>query len=279
MEEACRSYDKERTEENREVLNDAKHQLFNTYDQVKGDMLMEKVERVEAVHGERQYKESWKIINEMSGRKRPREGQLEGSSPGKRVASWFNHFRDLLGAQPSVEGAEADIPTILEDLDIDDGPFTAKEYATVKFALKQGKSAGPDVITSEVIKNCDLDDIVLKHCNRFLNHNIKPEIWSLSNIIPVPKSGDLSKTDNYRGISLTCIIAKMVNSMILNRIRDAIDPHLRDNQNGFRKGRSTVGQILALRRIIEEEEVKKNNLAAVLLFLTSKRLLIQFTEQ
>ena len=269
MEEARRSYDKERNEENREVLNDAKHQLFNTYDQVKGDMLMEKVERVEAVHGERQYKESWKIINEMSGRKRPREGQLEGSSPGKRVASWFNHFRDLLGAQPSVEGAEADIPTILENLDIDDGPFTAKEYATVKFALKQGKSAGPDGITSEVIKNCDLDDIVLEHCNRFLNDNIKPEIWSLSNIIPVPKSGDLSKTDNYRGISLTCIIAKMVNSMILNRIRDAIDPHLRDNQNGFRKGRSTVGQILALRRIIEE--VKKNNLTAVLCFIDFKK--------
>ena len=29
------------------------------------------------------------------------------------------------------------------------------------------------------------------------------------NIIPVSKSGDLSITDNYRGINLTCIIAKM----------------------------------------------------------------------
>ena len=125
-----------------------------------------------------------------------------------------------------------------------------------------------------------------EHCHQFLNDYNKPEIWSLSNIIPVPKSGDLSKTDNYRGISLTCIIAKMVNSMILNRIRDAIDPHLRDNQNGFRKGRSTVGQILALRRIIEE---MKNNFTAVgdeeeqphssTLSLTSKRLVIQFTEE
>ena len=269
MVEARRRYEKERTVENQGMLNKTKEQLFSTYDQVKGEMLMEKVEKVEAVHGERQYKESWKIINEMSGRRRPREGQLAGSSPGMRVTSWFNHFRDLLGAQPSVEGAEDDIPAILENLNIDDGPFTAKEYAKVKSTLKQGKSAGPDGITSEVIKNCDLDDIVREHCNRFLKDNIKPEIWSLSNIIPVPKSGDLSKTDNYRGISLTCIIAKMVNSMILNRIRDAIDPHLRENQNGFRRARSTVGQILALRRIIEE--VKKNNLTAVLCFIDFKK--------
>lgn len=28
------------------------------------------------VHGEQHYNESWKVINEMSGCKRPREGQL-----------------------------------------------------------------------------------------------------------------------------------------------------------------------------------------------------------
>ena len=60
----------------------------------------------------------------------------------------------------------------------------------------------------------------------------------------------------------------MYNQMILNRNRDAIDPHLRDNQNGFRKGRTTIGQILALRRIIEEV---KNNLAAVLCFIDFKK--------
>ena len=49
------------------------------------------------------------------------------------------------------------------------------------------------------------------------------------------------------------------------------------NQNGFEKGRSTVGQILALRRIIEE--VKKNNNTAVTVKLTSKIILIQNTEQ
>ena len=118
-------------------------------------------------------------------------------------------------------------------------------------------------------KSCELDDITLKICNLALLKGDKPTQWSLSNIIPVPKSGNLSITDNYRGISLICIITKLYNRMILNRIRSAIDPKLRYNQNGFRPKRTTVAQILALRRIIEE--VKRNNLSAVLTFIDFKK--------
>ena len=48
----------------------------------------------------------------------------------------------------------------------------------------------------------------------------KPPQWSCMNIIPVPKLGDLSVTDNYRGISLTYIMAKRFNRLILNRITE-----------------------------------------------------------
>ncbi|KAJ4947922.1 hypothetical protein JOQ06_009951, partial [Pogonophryne albipinna] len=155
------------------------------------------------------------------------------------------------------------------NLPIDDGPFTASELARAKSTVREGKSAGPDGIPPEVFKYCDLDDLILDFCNLALLHNMQPDIWSLSNIILVPKAGDLSKPDNYRGISLTCITAKVYNRMILNRIRHAIDPHLRENQNGFREGRTTAAQILALRRMIEE--VKKDNLTAVLCFIDFKK--------
>ena len=48
------------------------------------------------------------------------------------------------------------------------------------------------------------------------------------------------------------IAAKIYNKLILNRLRPKIEPILRKNQNGFRPGRSTLGQILTLHRIIEE---------------------------
>ena len=90
----------------------------------------------------------------------------------------------------------------LRDLKIDNGPFTISELAAVKSTMKQGKSAGPDGIPPEVLKNCNLDDIILEICNLALMANIKPDMWSPSNIIPVPISGDLSKPDNYRGTDM-----------------------------------------------------------------------------
>ena len=186
-------------------------------------------------------------------------------SPVRKVSKYFC----WIGSAPDIEDADEDIPDILTNLDINDGPFTAAELAKVKATLQQGKSAGPDGIPPEVFKNCEIDIIILKICNLALINNEVPSQWSLANIIPVPKIGDLGKTDNYRGISLTCIIANMFNRMILNRLRSAIDPHLRDNQNGFRERRSTTSHILALRRIIEE--VKSNNLTAILTFIDRRK--------
>ena len=57
---------------------------------------------------------------------------------------------------------------------------------------------------------------------------------------------------NYRGISLIPIAAKIYNKLLLNRLLPYVDPLLRNNQNGFRAGRSTLSQIFALRCIIEE---------------------------
>ena len=53
---------------------------------------------------------------------------------------------------------------------------------------------------------------------------------------------------NYRGISL---MSKVYNTILLNRIREPIDKLLRNNQAGFRTGRSCTQQIQILRRIMD----------------------------
>ena len=53
--------------------------------------------------------------------------------------------------------------------------------------------------------------------------------------------------------------------MLLNRIQPKIEKVLRKNQNGFRKNRSTCGQILTVRRVLEG--VRAKNLDLVLLFV------------
>ena len=83
------------------------------------------------------------------------------------------------------------------------------------------------------------------------------------------KCNKLREGKNYRGICLSFIVEKTYNRLLLNRIRPYLDPVLRFKQNGFRPGRSTVSQIIALRRIVEE--INNNNLTAALVFIDFKK--------
>ena len=83
------------------------------------------------------------------------------------------------------------------------------------------------------------------------------------------KKGDLSEQMNYLGISLSTLVAKALNRMILNRLKPEIETILRRNQNGFRHGKLTAEQILVLRRLIEG--VKSRKLPAVLTFIDFKK--------
>ena len=134
---------------------------------------MEKVDRIQSVHGAGQYGEAWRVINEVTGRRTSKEGQVAGASPEERLNTWFTYFQKLLGASPCVENSDEEVPTVFPNLGIEDGPFTKVEYEKAKSSLKQGKSAGPDNITPEVFKSCDLDDIVIRVCNKVLMENSK----------------------------------------------------------------------------------------------------------
>ena len=89
-----------------------------------------------------------------------------------------------------------ELPSILTDLQINDEPFTIDELKFATSNLCEGKSAGPDDIPPEVIKRCNLNDIILSFANKLLMENVKPEQWSEIDLLPIPKSGDLSNTGN-----------------------------------------------------------------------------------
>ena len=86
--------------------------------------------------------------------------------------------------------------------------------------------------------------------------------WKEGYLIKLPKKGDLSQCSNYRGITLLSIPSKVFNRVLLNRLKDAVDPHLRDQQAGFRKGRSCTDQIATLRIIVEQSLEWKSPLYA-----------------
>ena len=121
-----------------------------------------------------------------------------------------------------------------------------------------------DEIPAEVWKLDEFKEFLLESCNRVYFQ--EPIVnWTNGCILPFTKKRDLSITKNYRGITLTVIAANIYILMLLNRIRPESDPILRKNQNGFRTNRSTMGQILTIRRILER--VKSKNLPLTLLFI------------
>ena len=159
----------------------------------------------------------WNLKNEVSGRRSSKKGILKGKNKGERIKRWYNHFSDLLGKKPTIsDDCGAQVQTIFEDLQIETGPFTKKKYLVVKKYLRLGKVSGEDGIPNELLKCCNIDDIVLEYANSLLLDGHKPQQWSDLNILPLPKDRDLSNASNYRGIGLSAMMSKVVHKLILN---------------------------------------------------------------
>lgn len=112
------------------------------------------------------------------------------------------------------------------------------------------KSYGPDMLHPKILKELQ-NEIALPlklifECS--LSTNTLPEDWKLGNITPIYKKGKKSCIQNYRPVSLTCVLCKVLESIIRdNIIRHFIKNNLfSSKQFGFIKGRSTVTQLLEI---------------------------------
>ena len=79
-----------------------------------------------------------------------------------------------------------------------------------------------DEIPIQIWKINEFQDVLLISCNKVYEQD-PIDVWNKGCIIPLPKKGDLSSTNNYRDITLTCTDANIYNIMLLNRIRAAVD--------------------------------------------------------
>ena len=111
------------------------------------------------------------------------------------------------------------------------------------------KSVGPDGIHPRILKEqCEhLCKPLYKLFNKSLSEGQLPEDWKQAKVSAIFKrKGSRKKAGNYRPVSLTCILCKILEGCI----RDHIVEHMVENntfskqQFGFIKGRSTVLQLL-----------------------------------
>ena len=94
----------------------------------------------------------------------------------------------------------------------------------------------------------DRTHFTLKNRTELVTFQQIPDIRKCANISPIYKKGRKDEVNNYRPVSLTCILCKILESII----RDKVKEHFISNklftnrQFGFLKGRSTVTQLLQI---------------------------------
>ena len=90
-----------------------------------------------------------------------------------------------------------------------------------------------------------------------------PDAWKRRPIIKLPKKWNLSKCNNRKGITLPTITSKVLGRIILQSITTAVDKLLRQEEAGFRKGKSCIDQILVLCQILQQSHEWNSSLYVV----------------
>ena len=96
--------------------------------------------------------------------------------------------------------------------------------------------------------------------------------WTKGYIVSFLKKSSLRLTKNYKGTSLTAIVAKIYYALLPNLIQPEVKKILRKNQNGFWRYWSTITQILTIHQIIDRVHVKNLKVTLIYRFLQGIRL-------
>jgi hypothetical protein len=111
------------------------------------------------------------------------------------------------------------------------------------------KASGPDNIHGRILKECttQIVPIVTTLFSLSLKTGKIPDDWRYASVCPAFKKGDENNPINYRPISITCIICKLLEHVVTSRIMKHLEYNniLYNLQHGFRSSRSCETQLLS----------------------------------
>ena len=137
------------------------------------------------------------------------------------------------------------------DIDFRNDPFinfkiTHQDVRKFLISLNQNKSHGPDGINGKILRNCAVSiayPLSILFNLSFSTGHI-PSEWKLANIVPVHKKGDKNAIENYRPISLTCLIMKIFEKCIRNELLRLCQDKIHFSQHGFLPSKSCTTQLI-----------------------------------
>lgn len=114
--------------------------------------------------------------------------------------------------------------------------------------IDPSKAAGPDGICGRILKegSSSIAKALYLIFNRSITYSEVPEEWKMAYVVPIYKKGSKGDLDNYRPVSLTSLVVKVLEKLLKGRIEKHLEDNkiLKDSQHGFRKGRSCQTNLL-----------------------------------
>jgi len=142
------------------------------------------------------------------------------------------------GDSPVLEKSEVCIPPLF---------FDGQVLDAIK-NMRKDSTPGPDRVTSNFIKCTGslLAPILEILFSRNIKETFVPDMWKRAFVTPIYKNGAKIVVNNYRPISLTCHLCKLMERVITNHIMKYLLEYnkLETFQHGFCRGLSTVTNLL-----------------------------------
>jgi hypothetical protein len=114
--------------------------------------------------------------------------------------------------------------------------------------LNPGKASGPDHIPIRILKEAaqQIAPVLQVIFAQSYQTGTLLQDWLSANVVAIYKKGNRNEPANYRPVSLTCVITKLMEHIIFHSIMDHIDSHnlLQNYQHGFRQLHSTESQLI-----------------------------------
>ena len=141
------------------------------------------------------------------------------------------YVREEAGTLPS-------FPDMVDEEDCtEDVTFNSEDVALMLKSLDMEKAAGPDNIPSILLNKCaeQLAVPLFKLFRKTLDEGIIPQVWKTAKIVPIHKKGTRTKAENYRPVSLTSQVSKVMERLIKKEILShlARNELITKHQHGF----------------------------------------------
>ncbi|MCP4461126.1 MAG: hypothetical protein GY816_24360, partial [Cytophagales bacterium] len=190
-------------------------------------------------------KRFWSYVKSKSKCTRIPETVYHGSRFRSNLSDQANLFNNYFYDQFS-DDSSYDIDINYYDDQFSDLRFDGHDVFLILKAINTSKAAGPDGIHGKVLKNCagSLAYPLSILFNVSFATGCIPAEWKAALVVPVHKKGDKASVENYRPISLTCLIMKVFERCIKTTLYSACVGMLDDRQHGFVNDKSCTTQMV-----------------------------------